>query len=82
MNKLKDVATEELEAELERRKTKRPTPVQDPDWGTLVIHLKDHVKRIHEKGREHDDDEHYAYEEAMKALYGPDIFDWICEKLP
>jgi len=74
----------QLERELERRKQKReeqerPKPVENPDWSRLIKTCEECICE-HEKGESVDSDlPHYIYEEAMKAVFGPDIFKWINE---
>lgn len=72
----------QLEAELERRKQKReeeerPKPVVNPDWSKLIRTCDDVIKEC-ERGEHEDSDlPHYVYEEAMRAIYGPDVFKWM-----
>ena len=76
---LSNVSAEDLRAELDRRKVSEklaPEPVKDPDYSELKRKVVDYVGRI-STGENRDDDEHYVYEAAMKAVYGKDIFTWV-----
>lgn len=54
----------------------RPLPVPDPDWSRLIAHLEDGMKGVVGTGNPGKDFQHYVFEEAMAALYGPDVWDW------
>lgn len=77
---LKNVSEEDLKAELaERERQKKagakPKPIANPDYKRLVQCLEAGMEEIAERGYSKDFD-HYVFEEAMKAVYGPKVFDW------
>jgi Holliday junction resolvase RusA-like endonuclease len=74
-----DFSDEDLIHELERRKKARnapPTPVPNPDFSNLVKTIVDCLEESIRDQYEVKDFEQYVYEEAMKAVYGPDFFEW------
>lgn len=77
---LKDISTDDLVAEMDKRKKEvgRPKPRQDIKFedliGTCEAILQDIVKRGYSK-----DAADYIYESAMSCIYGPDIWEWINE---
>jgi hypothetical protein len=75
---LTKAGTKELHDEIARRKRVRPVPIIVPAFGPLFRMITEEVDKMADTGKPHDDDfEHYCYEEAMKAVYGKDIFTWI-----
>lgn len=67
-------STEALEAELRRRKAVTPVPLLVADFAYLTKMV---IEEVNNRARGIDEDndfQHYVYEEAMKAVYGPDIF--------
>lgn len=77
---LQDLSDEDLEKELAARKAKRagpPTPLEKPDYSQLRQMIIGEITQACENCYQDDDFEHYVYEEAMKAVYGPDIFTWL-----
>lgn len=74
---------EELEEEMNRRVKEKeaaaiPQQLSSPDLGQLSACCLNYITEIAEGNtHEDDDDTHYIFEEAMKALYGENIFDWI-----
>ena len=86
MKQLKDATDKELEAELAARKKAReagdrPVALAQPDWKPVLKMAADHMKAIESNGREDEDFDHYLYEAAMTAIYGPNVFKWINKKL-
>lgn len=79
-----NLSTEELQAELERRQQEqkeanKPKMITEGiDLAELVITCQEYIDNLF-KGEyfDRDDYQHYIYEEALKALYGKDIFNWI-----
>lgn len=47
----------------------------------LIETVQHYINHIEERGYEPKDGEHYIYEEALKYLYGNNVFDWINKKL-
>lgn len=78
-NLLKDFSEEELQAELEAREKKRKliiSPLLDPNFDALVAMIKEGVARSAADEYESDDFQHYVYEAAMEAVYGPGYWKW------
>lgn len=82
---LRDIPDDVLQEEIGRRKAKqealdalaRPQPLESPDWTALIKMVVKHVNN-ELSGKEEDDGiENYIYEQAVDAVYGPDIFDAI-----
>jgi hypothetical protein len=76
---LGDVATKDLEAELERRKKKSnkpPRPLEKPDFTKLHAMILQGVHTSFENEHQDEDFEHFVYEEAMEAVYGKDYWNW------
>jgi hypothetical protein len=78
---LLDASDEQLRAELARRakiaKSYRPIPLAQPDFSKLIACTEARIREIAENEGEDTDTSHYIYEEAMKAIYGPEVFNWI-----
>ena len=84
MTDLRTATTEELQAELARReKEARPKPLDRPDWAPLIKLCEQQLDDV-QAGESTDDSDldHYIYEEALIAVYGPDIFTWMNERTP
>lgn len=80
---IKDFTPEELQEELNRRDTleklaNKPQPLEDPDLTGLKSSVTEYINSIYD-GTHHEDSDvsHYIFEEALKCIYGEDIFDWI-----
>lgn len=77
---LSDLSTEELQAELNKRTANGTMPMQwdDPHLKRLREAcgsvMEDFAIKGHSKGHASK-----VYEAAMKAIYGPNVFDWINE---
>lgn len=83
---LRDASEAELLAELERKKKtreagERPRPLKSLQVQKLIDICDAHIESM-ETGEYHDDDDskHYIYEEAMKTVFGPKIFEWMNKK--
>lgn len=79
-NYLKNYSVEELEKELEARKAQKdikksikPVAFDEKRHTKFVSFIEEMVENRIE-GREDEDDPHYIYEEALKYVYGNDIF--------
>ena len=79
---LKNATTEQLRRELARREVKLPEPVASPDFSRVIAICKQKITELKEQGYDDDDTAHNIYEEAMVAVFGPDVFDWINEVTP
>ena len=77
---LRGVSTQELERELARRKVGIPEAPQvrkNIVWDDVVNLCASHLNSYTENGYADDDDKEYLYEEAMKAVFGDDVFKYI-----
>jgi len=72
---LKKFTDDELKEELERR-NEPPEQIEDPDLTNLKLEANNYLVAIRDQ-RIPKDGEHFLFENLMKTLYGPDIFDWI-----
>jgi hypothetical protein len=76
-----NVSDAELEAELLRRKNAAvPQPLIILDSSSIKEMCVDYIKTIQKEGREPKDFKEYLYEEALKAVFGDDVFEWINEQ--
>ena len=73
-----DISTDDLKAELERRErtSDRPAPLENPDFSRLLKTCEAVMNDYERDGRSKDNG-HYIYEEAMQAVYGDNVFEWI-----
>ncbi len=55
-----------------------PKPLDVPDFNRLIVEVMEYVKWI-ESGEYHSDGDQveYIFEEAVKAVYGDRVFDWV-----
>ena len=70
----------DLEDEI-RADDERPKPVLNPHLTALVATIEGYLNELEGPDGVDDDTEHYIFEEAVKALYGPEIFQWINKHL-
>lgn len=78
MEDLRHYDTEQLEAELERRKRgcgELPAPLPRPNWSRVERMCHGYIHALHTEGRVHNDSDHYIYEAAMEAVYGREV--WV-----
>lgn len=54
-----------------------PEPVEHPELAGLIDCCKSYIEEVKEHGECDSDTRHYIFEEAMQAIYGKNIFDWI-----
>jgi hypothetical protein len=79
-----NLTTAQLEEELERRKQllEVPKPVPQPDFNNLIRMCQEYIFEINSNVVELDDNwKQYIYEEALKTIFGPCIFNWINKKI-
>jgi hypothetical protein len=75
---INQISTEELKKELKKRsKTPEPQKFSEIKWGKLIHACETIIKQIKKEKYEHDDNPQYVYEEAMTAIFGENVFDWI-----
>ena len=68
----------ELLAQLAKIKAEEnapPAAVENPDWTEVIRQAKEYAEN-HAKHKTDSDDEHYMFEEVMKAVFGANYFDW------
>lgn len=78
---LSKASIEELEAEITRRKYKKPTLNIDIDWRTVIDYAQlilDQVELEHSLTKDY---ESVLSAYVMEALYGQDIWKWYNQKL-
>lgn len=79
MKKLEDMTADELrEYADELDKKNRPRPLSNIDTEAIIKFAESLINDYVEFGYSKDD-EHYAYETLLMAVYGPDIFNWVNE---
>ena len=84
MSDLKDKSTEELQAELERRKASgeklKPELLAAPDLSKLKLLCVSYLDAVAED--EVDDDmDRYIFEAAMEAFYGGSVWEYVNERV-
>ena len=80
MKNIGDFTTEELEAEIARRKSPkvtRPMVFVEPDFLAMCTYIDSLVANWAKYGEYDGDDSEYIFEEVMKTLYGPNFFEWF-----
>jgi len=86
MTDLRNVPDELLEAELARRKAKAneptgaiepPTPLGTPYWGRLIEYCLSGIDEAARVGYIDKNFDHWVYEAALEAVFGPEIWTWI-----
>lgn len=59
-----------------------PSKIGHPDFSKLIAHLEEGMANVNtEDGHPGKDFEHYTFEIAMEALYGPSIWPWFNSKV-
>jgi hypothetical protein len=53
-----------------------PMPLENPDFRQLKKYAISHINCLANNGIVDEDDKQYIFEEALKAVYGKDIFIW------
>jgi hypothetical protein len=79
---LKRVPTEELRAEIERRRMaaeEAPPMLDKPDFEKIKGQAEYYMTYLAENLCEPKDGKHYIYESVITALYGAGAWDWINE---
>lgn len=80
MSELSKFSSEDLLKELQNRKHIKPTPLVNPDFSKLKVICQRQLDEL-ETGDDDGETEHYVYEEAMEAVFGENIWDYINEKI-
>ena len=86
MTDISKLSTEELEAELERRKQEAelnsmPKPLEDINIDAIKKIAQEELEYITKNGVNSKDIEHWMYETVMISVYGDDIFDYLNSKM-
>lgn len=86
MGDLEQYSAEDLQAELERREKAereraKPKPLDNPDWASVLKECQWYIDECHAHGYEPKDSRHYIYASTIAAIYGPDVWDWINDKV-
>lgn len=67
-------------AQLEKQKqalAHPPRPQAEIDWTALIATTERFLNDAIKYGAMDEDARYYIYEEVMRAIYGPQIFDWL-----
>lgn len=81
MTNLSSISTGELEDELERRKSieeAKPKERFDKNWDDVIRFCNLHLDCIARRSG-YEGNKEYIYEEAMKAVFGEKVFDFVYE---
>ena len=79
MRRFSHIATEELEAELARRKQPKPEPPkvrETPDFTALIAACVYFVESVANGSCDEVDGKLHIYEAALTAVYGEDVWEW------
>jgi hypothetical protein len=82
---VKEYTTEQLEAEIERRKkeaNKPPKMLQSLYFARLQEICKEYIDYLHKECSDNGDFEQYIFEAALEVFYGEGVWTWINEKMP
>ena len=71
-----DLSEELSKLQAQLKKKESPKIIKNPDLTRLEKLLKDYIEAIIKEGGMKDI-KHWVYEEAMEALYGKTIWDWV-----
>ena len=86
---ISEYATEELEEELNKRKaiqherdmaSRKPALVENPNFTELIGECDLALENVIQNGGGIHERERYVYVDAMQALYGDNVFDWMRER--
>lgn len=86
---ISEYATEELEEELNKRReiqrekdraSCKPAVVEHPDYGDLKYECDLALENIIQNGGGIHERQQYVYVDAMRAIYGEYVFDWMRRK--
>lgn len=80
MKNIEQFTNAELQAELKRREyqdTAKPQAVADPDLSSLRETCKAYIDAVAMRDYVDEDLPEYIFEEAMEAICGKDVFNWI-----
>lgn len=82
MNSLWNVTSQELIDELERRKNVesgdvKPTRIAMPFWMPLYMICQQYIDSCEKNNHVDEDLEHYIFEAAMEAVFGPDVWKYV-----
>lgn len=86
MTDISKLSTEELEAELEKRKQEEalnsiPKPLKDINIDAIKNIAREELEYVTKYGESSKDIEHWMYETVMTSVYGDNIFNYINSKM-
>lgn len=76
-----DFSTEELEAEIRRRKAYRPTIQADIQWGKIINYISSVINQLKMGESLPKDFEHQLMVLCIETIYGADVWEWWNEKV-
>lgn len=59
----------------------KPSPLEEPDFSGLISLCKSYLNEVEQRKYPDSNTQHYIFEEAMKAVYGKDVWDYINHKM-
>jgi len=80
---LKMYTTKDLEKVVADRKAaeaelNKPVPLKNPDYRSILASAIKHIDYVASDDYcDDNDEEHYMYEDVMKAIFGNNVMDWI-----
>jgi hypothetical protein len=77
--KLEDVSIEDLKKEINRRKKCEDVliePLEEMDFTDLISECKAVTEHIYKDKYDDEDNKHYIYEAAIKAVFGDKYWVW------
>jgi len=85
MNPLDAYTDEQLQAELDARQRRqdeaeKPQQLEQVNLTELRRLCQREIDNVFTNGRYSIDCECYIYDAAMKAIFGPDVLDWVNER--
>ena len=60
-------------------KMRKPKPLPEPDWSLLIEQCQDYIDYLEKYGHPPKDGRVYIYEQAMTAVFGRTVWNWIHE---
>ena len=82
---LSEATTEELKAAFAKAQWEarpKPKPKEDINWDSVIARCVSYIDTLAKHKYEEKDHTHYTWEEAMRAIFGNDVWDWINDQIP
>jgi hypothetical protein len=84
---LSGISTNDLEAELKKRKEAEkvlsiPAQLEKQDFGPLQEICQNYIDGLASRGYADEDYHHYIYETAMECIFGKKVWQWINKSHP